>query len=127
MKNLFARVVLPIGVVVLCATAQADTRIMEVWICTLNDGHTMEEVKSGNTEWLAYIRKSVPGGDVQSYVTTPVVGALGNFLYVDSYPSMQAWTAAKEALNKEEGLALEAMLNELATCESNTLYRREES
>lgn len=62
-----------------------------------------------------------------SYVTTPIVGALGAFMYVDSYPDMETWAAAKKALAKEEGQAREAALNELATCETNSLYEREAS
>lgn len=127
MKKFLASVFLPVTIIALSASANADTRIMEVWMCTLNDGHTMVEARASNSNWISYVKRSVPDASIQSYVTTPVVGAQEGFMFVDSYPSMEVWTRAKSALRKEEGLAVEAALNEVVTCHSNSLYEREES
>ena len=127
MKKLLMRVMLPLSMVVVCAAANADSRVLEVWTCELNDGESMDGVKSENVNWLKYVNKSVAGGDIQSYVLTPVVGAQGTFMYVDSFPSMAAWIAAKEAMTKEEGMAIEQALNEFSTCESNTLHNSEQT
>ncbi|MEX2122750.1 MAG: hypothetical protein WD795_02575 [Woeseia sp.] len=127
MKSLLTKIVLPLGVLVLCAAANADTRTVEVWSCTVNEGHSLDDVKSGNRDWLEFVNGNVDGGGIQSYVLTPVVGALGAFMYVDSFPSMAAWIATKEALTTEEGMAVEAALAKVAACESNTLHNSEET
>lgn len=127
MRKLLASIVVPIAVFGLSAAANADSRIMEVFMCTLNEGHTMDEVREGNSNWLGYVTEAVPDSDVQSYITTPVVGTLSGFMYVDSYPNLTAWAAVKDALREEEGQAVEAALNELATCDSSNLYLREET
>jgi hypothetical protein len=66
------------------------------------------------------------GGDINSYVLTPLVGKRGGFTYVDSYPSLESWTAG-QALESEELTAIEAELNEVATCSSNALHNSAQS
>lgn len=127
MKNLIARVMLPFSVVVMCAAASADSRTLEVWSCTLNDGQSMDDVKAENRNWLSYVNRSVAGGGIQGYVVTPVVGDHRQFMYVDSFPSMAAWIATKEAMAKEEGVAIDEALGKLATCVSNSLHNSEEA
>lgn len=127
MKCFLTKIVLPLCVVLMCATANADLRTLEVWTCTVNEGQSLDDVKSGNANWLEFVNRAVEGGDIQSYVVTPIVGTLDQFMYVDSFPSMAAWIATKEAIATEEGIAVEAALAQFATCESNSLYNSEET
>jgi hypothetical protein len=127
MKKFLSRIMLPLSMIAICAAANADSRIVEVWTCVLNDGQSMDGVKTGNGNWLKYVNSAVDGGGILSYVLTPVVGAQGTFMYVDSFPSAAAWIAAKEALLQEEGVAVEEALNVFSTCESNTLHTSEQS
>jgi hypothetical protein len=69
----------------------------------------------------------VDGGGIISYVVSPLVGTQGQFMYVDSLPSMDAWIAMKAALSTEEGVAIEAALAEVASCDSNSLHISEET
>ncbi len=126
MKKLIARVMLPLSVVVMCAAAGADSRTLEVWSCSLHEGQSMDDVKAENSNWLRYVNRAVADGGIQTYVVTPVVGDHRKFMYVDSFPSMAAWIATKEALTKEEGVAIEEALGKLATCTSNSLHNAEE-
>ncbi len=110
------------------ANAQdAVERIVEVWTCTLNDDQTQEDVQTTNTKWVAFMNAQVEGGDIQSYVLTSIVGNTEGFLYVDSFPDMRAWIAAKAASETDEGQAIDAELDVVATCSSNTLHQSTES
>ena len=102
--------------------AGAHTRIEEVWTCTIKDGKTMEAFQAVNLKWVRFVNDNVEGGDIHSYVATSVVGAQGQFVAIDSFPSMDSWTAHKVLLQKAEGLALDAAFEEVSTCSSNSLY-----
>ncbi len=110
-----------------CLTASASTRINEVWTCTVNKGKTIDDVKMANHKWVKYVNKAVKGGDIQSYVATTIVGERKNFVYVDSFPSMESWTAQKAAMGKDAGKKLEEFLSTVAKCQSNSLYSVEKS
>ncbi len=110
-----------------CLTASASTRINEVWTCTVKDGKTIDDVKSANHKWVAYVNKEVKGADIQSYVATTIVGKQKNFIYVDSFPSMESWTTQKAAMKKDAGKKLEEFLSTVANCQSNALYSVEKS
>jgi hypothetical protein len=69
-----------------------------------------------------FVNAKVEGGDIHSYVSTSIVGDTTQFLYVDSFPSMNAWIAVKALMETDEGQVIEAALNEIATCTSNRLY-----
>jgi hypothetical protein len=125
MKSFLAKMVV-LMCIVLCATAHAEERVVEVWTCTLNEGRSVDDLKPANVDWLEFVNGAVDGGGVISYIVSPLVGAQGQFMYVDSFPSMDAWIAMKAALLTEEGVALEAALAELASCDSNSLHISEE-
>ncbi len=128
MQSLLSKTLL-IGVALgICVAANAGTRVEEVWECTLNEGKTLEEVHATNGAWLKFVNAKVAGGDIHSYVATSIVGdTIPRFVFVDSFPNMKAWIATKAALETDEGQALEAALNDVARCESNTLYSTTET
>ena len=103
-------------------TAYAEEQIDEVWQCKLNDGKTLEEVQTNNSIWVKAMHDNV-SDDISSMVVTSVVGDTGHFLFVDSFPDLATWAAAKAWLETEEGQALDAQFQALANCESNRLYR----
>lgn len=108
----------------------ADPRVDEVWTCKVNAGKSMDDVRAANSKWVKYINAHVKGGDISSSVVTPIVGKVeqGTFLYVDSFPNLESWTAAKPALDKtDEGKAIDAELNAAAACSENRLYSSEAS
>lgn len=112
------------------ASALADSRTDEVWTCQIKDGKTMDDVRATNSKWVKLINAAVDGGDITSNIVTPVVGNAeeGYFLYVDSFPSLESWAAAKSALDDtKEGDAIQAALAEVAECSDNRLYSSEPS
>ena len=114
-----------IGMVVLCAGAayaDAHARVVVIWNCTLNDGQTMEGVNETNSKWVELMNANIEGGEVRSYVLTPVVGGQGGFMYVDSFPNLTAWQAVRGVMESDEGKALEESFDALADCSKNALY-----
>jgi hypothetical protein len=130
MKSILTSLLATIGVLGMCATAIADPRIDEVWTCDINDGKTMDDVRAANSKWVAFVNANVKGGDITSNIVTSVVGNAtpGRFIYVDSFPSLESWTAAKSATEgNAEGEAIDAELQEVASCSDNRLYSSEKS
>lgn len=105
--------------------ASADT-YREVWDCELEDGKTIEDVQAVNTKWLAWVRKNV-NKDINSAVLTAVVGDQDGFIFVDTYPSLAVWSAVKEALDTEEGQAIEAGFVDVSECDNNRLLRHRQT
>ncbi len=125
MKSLLSTVLLTGILFGVCTTVIADTSdtaTVEIWNCTLNDGKTMDDVATANGKWVKFMNANVEGGDIHSYGQTAMVGDQATFLYIDVFPDMKAWIAGKAAIDSEEGKALEAELNKVASCTSNSLY-----
>ncbi len=120
--KLLTRTIIAVAALGICLVAWADSRINEVWQCKLKEGKTIEEVRAVNADWLKFTNGNVEGGDVSSADVQPIVGKLDGFLFVDSYPSMEAWAAAKAAGDSDEGKAIEARFNELIDCTDNRLH-----
>ena len=121
MKNLFLVTTLS-AVMALCSTANANTHIEEVWECTLSEGKTMAQVNAINANWVKYVNKNVKGSGINSRAVTPLVGDMGSFLFVDSFPSLSSWAETKAVMKYSEGQKIEAELNGVAKCTSNRLY-----
>ena len=78
--------------------AMADS-IGESWTCKVKEGKTIEDVQAKNSEWLKWINANVEGGGITSSVGTAVVGNAQTFIFVDTYPNLATWAAAKIAPN----------------------------
>lgn len=129
MKLILTRAIALLAIVGIWATASADTSYREVWTCKINEGKSMDDVRAANSKWVKFVRANVDGG-IKSHIVTSVVGNAtpGHFVYVDSFPSLEVWTATKSALEgNEEGEAIDEELGEVADCSENNLLEAEES
>ena len=106
-----------------CGCASASASIDEVWECTLNEGKTMMEVEALNNAWVKFTNGKVKGGGVTSATVVPVVGEQGGFLFVDNFPTMQAWIETKALMETSEGKKVEAQILDTVTCTKNRLYK----
>jgi len=98
--------------------------VTEVWTCTLNDGKTAEDSQATGKKWVAFVRKLTRNDEITSSWVSAVVGDVGTFLWVDTYPSLEVWAAAQTALNNSEEFApIGEELGENETCSGNRLYR----
>jgi hypothetical protein len=129
MKSLIAvAVVAGLALGVAAAYADSHERIVVIWTCKLNEEKTQDDVQTANKKWVKLMNDTVEGGDIRSFVLTTVIGSDTEvFLYADSFPSMESWNASRKVIQSEAGQAIEAELNEVATCSSNSLYESEES
>ncbi len=113
---------------VLCiwGTAVADSSVRVVWICSVNDGQTMDDVRASNSAWVRFMHANVDDAIV-SVILTPVIGNVeaGRFIFADDFPSYDVWNQAREASETDDGEAIDAAINEAATCENNSLYTAE--
>jgi hypothetical protein len=105
----------------------AEDRVVEIWYCKVEEGMTMDDVKAANAKWVKHVNATVDGGGINSYILTPVVGKQGGFMYADSFPSMKAWNASREAMKSGDGPEIDKALEAAADCSSNTLHRSTES
>jgi len=120
MKKLFLAIVFLMAPALGLAEA-GDTRVIEIFECSLNEGKTAAEVKAHNTKWLAFVRKT--NAEINSYGMERIVGEGGPFMFADVYPDLAAWGAAKASLESDEGRALEQGFGDLLTCSKNRLYK----
>ena len=131
MNTFFVKLVaLAAGLGLCIGAAAADTRTDEVWTCKIKEGKTMDDVRAANSKWVKFINANVKGGNITSHIVTSVVGDAheGQFLYVDSYPSLETWSVAKSATEgNKEGEAIDDELQESASCSENRLYSAEKS
>jgi len=98
--------------------------VTEVYTCTLNDGTTAEESQATGKKWVAIVRKLTGNDEITSSWVSAVVGDAGQFLWVDTYPSLEVWAAAQTALaNSKEFEPIGEELGENETCSGNRLYR----
>ena len=103
--------------------AAADPVTM-VWTCTLNEGVSAEQSQAAGKKWVALVRKMVGNDEITSSWVTAVVGETGQFMWVDTYPSLEVWAAVQTAwANSEEAAALEEVFEANETCPKNRLYR----
>ena len=130
MKSILVKCLAVIMTLGVWATAGADSDYREVWNCKTNEGKTMDDVRAANSRWVKYMHANVDKG-ISSHIITNVVGGNANqgaFGYVDSFPSLEVWAAAKSATEgDEEGEAIDTELGEVADCTENTLYEAEAS
>jgi len=137
MRSLFLATVVLLGVAGVGDAQIADgERIVEIWTCTLNDGYSMDDIENISERWGALVRSS-GAPDVQSYRLTHLVGTMrghepaedvtSSFLFVDSFPDVRSWVAAKRAEDTSAGQALIAEFTQANTCSANALYRSRQS
>jgi hypothetical protein len=114
------------SVALLCSAGAWADRVSEVFVCTLEEGKTIEDAQAANSKWLAWMRKNVHE-DIVSSAITAIVGPSTEFRYVDTYPDLATWSAAKLALQTDEGMAAESVFEGVIDCGGNTLYRVRET
>ncbi len=104
--------------------ANADTRVVQVWTCTLNDGKSLEDLNAVHGNWLAWANSQSYGGDIRGLVAAPIVSDdLSVVLLIDSYPDFETFAADSVAyFNSDEGQALEAAYSAVGPCTSNIVY-----
>lgn len=127
MKSTLIKVSLVVAILGIATGASAaDQRAVVLWKCAPAEGKTIKDVHKANALWVKHVNAKVAGGDIQSYVLTPVIGKSGTFMYADSFPSLASWAAAQE-LKSDELTAIQKQLDAAAKCEKSSLHKSEAS
>ncbi|MGI9232816.1 MAG: hypothetical protein ACR2RD_04220 [Woeseiaceae bacterium] len=108
----------------LSGMATADS-IAETWTCTVKDDKKIEDVQATNSKWLKWINAHVEGGGITSSVGTAVVGNTQSFIFVDTYPDLATWAAAKDVLDSDAGDELDDLFDNVSECSENRLWKIE--
>jgi hypothetical protein len=111
-----------------CGSVLADETVRLVWLCTINDEKTMDDVREANVAWVEFMHENVDDS-ITSTILTPIIGSFEGrrFVFADDFPSMAVWNESRAAEDTEEGEAVNEALTEAATCDSNSMYSAEES
>ncbi len=126
MKKKISATVVALAAFCLGGVAMADS-IAESWTCKVKEGKTIEDVQAKNSEWLKWINANVEGGGITSAIGTAVVGNAQSFIFVDTYPNLATWAAAKDALDSEAGDELDDLFEDVSDCSENRLWKIEDT
>ena len=108
-------------------SADAQVVVDEVWTCKLKEGKKIEDVHTANAEWVKHMNSALDVGEIKSGTVSPIVGEQDHFLFVDTYPSLEAWATADEYQSSDAGeaamKAVQEGLDAASDCTSNRLYK----
>ena len=124
MKKLLSGALIALVALFLSSIATADS-IAEAWTCELKDDKSIEDVQAVNSKWLKWINAHVEGGGITSSVGTSVVGDSTVFIFVDTYPNLTTWAAAKDVLDSDEGDEMDELFADVSECSENRLWKIE--
>ena len=93
-----------------------------VFSCQLKDGSTKEDNMEVNAGWLKWARATGGSDEITSSYVSTIIGDLGGFLWVDTYPDISTWGKVSDADPE-----FDAEFDEVSTCSSNRMYRGEET
>ncbi len=126
MKKLLPGAFVALVSLCLSSIAMADS-VAEVWTCEVKEGKTIEDVQATNSKWLKWINAHVEGGGITSSIGTAVVGNNDIFIFVDTYPNLATWAAAKDVLDSDEGDEIEDLFEDVDDCSENRLWKIEDT
>ncbi len=126
MKNLLPGALVVLVTLCLSGIATADS-IAETWTCEVKEGKSIEDVQAINSKWLKWINAHVEGGGITSSIGTTVVGNTEIFIFVDTYPNLTTWAAAKDVLDSDEGEELDDLFEDVSECSQNRLWKIEDT
>ena len=110
------------SVFLLLSVAVHAEPISIVWYCELKDGSTKEDAMEINARWLKWARATGGSDEITSSYVSPVIGDLGGFMWVDTYPDIATWGKVADADSD-----FDAEFDEISSCSANRMIRAEET
>ena len=110
------------SVFLLLSVAVYAEPISIVWYCELKDGSTKEDAMEINARWLKWARATGGSDEITSSYVSTLIGDLGGFMWVDTYPDIATWGKVADADS-----AFDAEFDEVSTCSGNRMIRGEET
>lgn len=110
------------SVFLLLSVAVHAEPVSVVYSCTLKEGSTKEDAMAINARWLKWARATGGSDEIMSSYVSALVGKLGSFMWVDTYPDIATWGKVIDADSD-----FDDEFNEISTCSENRMYRGEET
>jgi hypothetical protein len=107
-------------------SANADP-VTVVFNCKLNDGATKEDAMAANSKWLKWAREAGGSDEITSSYVSTVIGELGGFMWVDTYPDLATWAKVADIDFDEAQPEVAAAFDETTTCSRTSMYQAEET
>ena len=111
---------------VLSAGVSADP-VTIVFSCELKDGKTKEDAMAVNGQWLKWARATGGSDEITSSFVTTMIGELGGFLWVDTYPDLATWAKVADADLEAEAPEIAAGFDALEDCSRTSMMRGEQT
>lgn len=108
------------SVFLLLSVAVYAEPVSVVYSCKLKEGSTKEDAMKINARWLKWARATAGTDEITSSYVSTIVGDLGGFMWVDTYPDIATWGKIVDADSD-----FDAEFNEVSTCSGNRMYRGE--
>ncbi len=93
-----------------------------VYSCQLKDGSTKKDAMEINARWLKWARSTGGSDEIASSYVSTVIGDLGGFMWVDTYPDIATWGKVVDADSE-----FDAEFEKVSTCSGSRMYRGEET
>jgi hypothetical protein len=93
-----------------------------VYSCQLKDGNTKEDAMEINARWLKWARATGGSDEITSSYVSTIIGDLGGFMWVDTYPDIATWGKVVDADSE-----FDAEFDEISNCSGSRMYRGEET
>ena len=111
-----------ISIFLLLSVAVHAEPVSIVYSCQLKDGSTKEDAMEINARWLKWARATGGSDKITSSYVSTVIGDLGGFMWVDTYPDISTWGKVIDADSD-----FDAEFDEVSTCSGSRMYRGEET
>lgn len=120
-----ARIAVAVSILTTSTTPAAANDFEQVWTCTINAGHNLDEVRASGSEWLKAAR-SMPGGEALELVIRwpiAVPESAEHFEFVIRAPSLQAWGTFYDGYDPDSPAGkADVVFAAIATCTGSTLW-----
>lgn len=109
-------------VILLLSSAVYAEPVSIVFSCKLKEGSTKEDAMEINARWLKWARETGGSDEITSSYVSTIIGDLGTFMWVDTYPDIATWGKVVDADS-----AFDAEFDAVSTCSGNRMYRGEQT
>jgi hypothetical protein len=110
------------SVFLLLSSAVYAEPVSIVFSCTLKEGSTKEDAMEINARWLKWARETGGSDEITSSYVSTIIGDLGSFMWVDTYPDIATWGKVVDADS-----TFDAEFDAVSTCSGNRMYRGEQT
>jgi hypothetical protein len=97
----------------------------EAFVCSLNEGKTMEDLTNVASQFMKAIGELQGGADYEAQILTPIASQeLGNVIWIGKMPSFSAMAAFNDAYTASDlPKKFDPMFEAVADCESRSFWQ----